>query len=298
MSDDQQKKQSPSSTPPMSASTPAPAPGNVRSTRDLFPSFGDWAPFTHLESLGSVLFSPLATQAIYKGETMGMALQLMQNRQLAGGRGGNNSGVTGKRGKHYDDDDDGVDGRRAHVPTGDELIASGEIPVSTAPLSLFQGFKATYPSYAKHGSLTRSGKGKHHKRRKNGMLTDGKGRDSLDSTEGGVSALMYARAFDFRRLELQGLKKARLPTSQKKLHPQSASKPAHFIDQRASLTIAHQLTINSPPSPPSSLAVNMENVSRMLGQLVHDRERLVKENEKLQTQKVRVPSISLFVMFV
>lgn len=34
----------------------------------------------------------------------------------------------------------------------------------------------------------------------------------------------------------------------------------------------------------------------MLGQLVHDRERLVKENEKLQTQKVCI-EVSLFFFF-
>lgn len=109
---------------------------------------------------------------------MGMALQLMQNRQLAGRGGVTKQGKGG--GGAYDSGDPGTALKHDYVPTGDELLASGDIPVSTAPLSLFQGFKATYPSYEKHGSLAKP-KGKHHKRRKNGMLTDGKGRDSLDS---------------------------------------------------------------------------------------------------------------------
>ncbi|RUS13240.1 hypothetical protein BC937DRAFT_95632 [Endogone sp. FLAS-F59071] len=163
----------PSSQPAMSSPTANPTPPPTRPTRDFLPSFPEWAPFSHLESLGSVLFSPLATQALYKGDTMGMALQLMQNRQLAG-RGG----VAKQQGKGGDSGNPAL--KHDYVPTGDELLASGDIPVSTAPLSLFQGFKATYPSYEKHGSLAKP-KGKHHKRRKNGMLTDGKGRDSLDS---------------------------------------------------------------------------------------------------------------------
>lgn len=121
--------------------------GLARSARDLIPSFDSWAPFSQVESLSTVLFTPLSTPQIYKRETMEKALQLMQQQHKR--TNDNNATDLAVRLKGS-----------PKLPSSKDLLAI-EIPDTQAPLSLFQGFHASYPAYSSHGVIS-----KHHIRRK------------------------------------------------------------------------------------------------------------------------------------
>jgi hypothetical protein len=121
--------------------------GFARSARDLIPAFDTWAPFSQVESLSTVLFTPLNPQHIYRRETMEKALQLMQQQHERT----NNNNATDLALRMRD---------LPKLTSSKELLAI-EIPDTQAPLSLFQGFHASYPAYSNHGVIH-----KHHVRRK------------------------------------------------------------------------------------------------------------------------------------
>ncbi|KAG2184490.1 hypothetical protein INT43_000399 [Umbelopsis isabellina] len=121
--------------------------GLARSARDLIPAFDTWAPFSQVESLSTVLFTPLNPQHIYKRETMEKALQLMQQQH--------------KRTNDNNATDLALKIRELPKLTSSNELLAIEIPDTQAPLSLFQGFHASYPAYSNHGVIH-----KHHVRRK------------------------------------------------------------------------------------------------------------------------------------
>ncbi|KAL1917150.1 uncharacterized protein VTP21DRAFT_4806 [Calcarisporiella thermophila] len=133
--------------------------------RDFTPTFESWSSFPSLESLTTVITSPLTTQAVVRGDTMGifseLAPHLMQQDRMANMSKLRGSSIVPNSNKKSITHNSGT------LLGADELLKD-EIPESDAPLSLFQGFKATYPNYVKH-----SARKARHKRRESGLITDG-----------------------------------------------------------------------------------------------------------------------------
>ena len=136
--------------------------GVAQAARDFLTptTFPDWtAPLSHLESLTTVMFSPLAAHPVYQSESLAKALQLMQQqqRQRPSSSSSSSSGSSAELVLH---------GTLQHAwPSSSELLKA-EIPESNAPLSLFQGFAATYPSLANptpntHNKRSRNRRKKH-----------------------------------------------------------------------------------------------------------------------------------------
>ncbi|KAI9018688.1 hypothetical protein CLU79DRAFT_705454 [Phycomyces nitens] len=126
------------------------AVGMAQSAREwLSPTIPDWrAPLSQLESLTTVMFNPLAAHPVYRSETMAKAMQLMQQQQQQSQRPNSSSISSGSSGKQI-------------AWPSSAVLLQAEIPESSAPLSLFQGFSAAYPSFT-HGTA----KKQRHKRKK------------------------------------------------------------------------------------------------------------------------------------
>ncbi|KAI9499357.1 WD40-repeat-containing domain protein [Zychaea mexicana] len=136
--------------------------GVAQAARDFLTpsSFPDWtAPLTHLESLTTVMFSPLAAHPVYQSESLARALQLMQQQQ----RQRTSSSQSGSTVSS----ELVLQGARQAWPSSSELLKA-EIPESNAPLSLFQGFAATYPSLANSNPAPTSHKRSRNRRKKHG----------------------------------------------------------------------------------------------------------------------------------
>ncbi|KAI8148223.1 WD40-repeat-containing domain protein [Fennellomyces sp. T-0311] len=141
--------------------------GVAQAARDLLPtSFPDWtAPLSHLESLTTVMFSPLAAHPVYQSESLAKALQLMQQQQRQ-------RTSTQSSGSELV-----LHGKSQAWPSSSELLKA-EIPESSAPLSLFQGFAATYPELATPTQPQNSTKRSRRKKKHHGS-TDGETGRSL-----------------------------------------------------------------------------------------------------------------------
>ncbi|KAH8556694.1 WD40-repeat-containing domain protein [Umbelopsis sp. PMI_123] len=169
--------------------------GLARSARDLIPAFDTWAPFSQVESLSTVLFTPLGSQHIYKPETMERALHLMQQQHKR--TNDNNTTDLALRLKES-----------PTLPSSKELLAI-EIPDTQAPLSLFQGFHASYPTYSSHGMIS-----KHHVRRKKHVASDkrsgsvsdkGKGNSSLPRLQSQLVADKQKKQREYDKLQMNKL---------------------------------------------------------------------------------------------
>lgn len=144
--------------------------GLARSARDLIPAFDTWAPFSQVESLSTVLFTPLNPQHIYKRETMEKALQLMQQQH--------------KRTNDNNATDLALRIRELPKLTSSNELLAIEIPDTQASLSLFQGFHASYPAYSNHGVIH-----KHHVRRKKHGAHDKRRGSVSDKGKGKLTSL-------------------------------------------------------------------------------------------------------------
>lgn len=136
------------------------AVGFANAARDWFhpPSFPDWfSSLSQIESLTTVMFSPLRGHPAYRSESLARALQLMQQQQHQRQRSTQTSSGS----------DVVLHSGRPALPSSSELLKA-EIPESQAPLSLFQGFAAAYPSLATPGSPSSSPKKSRHRRKKHG----------------------------------------------------------------------------------------------------------------------------------
>lgn len=110
----------------------------VTSARDLIPNVS----LPQVDALSTVMFSPLAAHPVYRSEKMMKAMQMMQQQQQAS----SSSGTTTAIAPHSDLI---LHGRTYAWPSSAALLEE-EIPESnTPPVTLFQGFAATYPSLAK-----------------------------------------------------------------------------------------------------------------------------------------------------
>ncbi|KAG0184039.1 hypothetical protein DFQ28_000250 [Apophysomyces sp. BC1034] len=164
------------------------AVGMAQSARDwLAPSFPDWrAPLSHLDSLTTVMFSPLAAHPVYRSESMAKALQLMQQQQMQ--RSSTAPSVNSELVLH---------GSQHTWPSSTALLKA-DIPESHAPLSLFQGFVATYPSFS-HTTPSK----KSRNRRKRQPQTD---KPKTEETSRSLTHFMSEREKRMRdvdRLEMQ-----------------------------------------------------------------------------------------------
>ncbi|CAB4409880.1 unnamed protein product [Rhizophagus irregularis] len=172
------------------------APGSLSSNtnRDSkrFSSLGDsrlndFLPSLHLESIAntvtgtmsttvsttaSMLFSPLTTRAV-KGDTAyilsELAPQLMDQRRIQ--QLVNNNGNT----RHTKEGSNKLISLEdistsTTTPKPDDILFNSEIPESKAPLSLFQGYKATFQEVESPNNSKK--KSKFHKRKVRGLLTE------------------------------------------------------------------------------------------------------------------------------
>lgn len=136
------------------------AVGIANAARDWLhpPSFPDWfSSLSQIESLTTVMFSPLGGHPAYRSESLARALQLMQQQQQQRQRSAQTSSGS----------DVVLHSGRLALPPSSELLKA-EIPESQAPLSLFQGFAAAYPSLTSPGSPSTSPKRSRHRRKKHG----------------------------------------------------------------------------------------------------------------------------------
>ncbi|CEI96267.1 hypothetical protein RMCBS344292_10433 [Rhizopus microsporus] len=111
----------------------------VNSARDLIPNVS----LPQVDALSTVMFSPLAAHPVYRSEKMMKAMQMMQQQQQ---RASSSSGTTTAIAPRSDLI---LHGRTYAWPSSAALLEE-EIPeLNTPPVTLFQGFAATYPSLAK-----------------------------------------------------------------------------------------------------------------------------------------------------
>lgn len=143
------------------------AMGVAHAATSWFTPPSDWtAPLSHLESLTTVMLNPLAAHPVYQSESLAKALQLMQQQQ----RQRSSSSSSSSNGNELV-----LHGTTSSAwPSSTELLKA-EIPESHAPLSLFQGFAATYPSLAGASSISSSPSNKRsrHKRKKQASHASG-----------------------------------------------------------------------------------------------------------------------------
>lgn len=103
-----------------------------------------------LDALSTVMFSPLAAHPVYRSESMMRAMQIMQQQQ----RGSTTSTAIARPRS-----DLVLHGTSYAWPSSVALLEE-DIPESNEPVSLFQGFAATYPSLAKPKKRSRQRKRK------------------------------------------------------------------------------------------------------------------------------------------
>lgn len=111
---------------------------------------------TQLESLSTVMFSPIAAHPVYRSEAMVKAIQLMQQQQQRSAPN-SNALITPPR-------DLVLQGKSYAWPSSSVLLQA-DIPESNHPVSLFQGFASTYPSLAKSSSVKTSKRSRQRKKK-------------------------------------------------------------------------------------------------------------------------------------
>jgi division protein 1 len=134
------------------------AAGLASAARDWLQPNWPAAPMAHLDSLTTVMFSPLAAHPVYRSESMVKAIQLAQQQQRHSASPtspSNNSGRSTELVLHN------TTGSSYPWPASSVLLKA-DIPEATSSLSLFQGFATTYPSLASRSSTKKS---KHRKKK-------------------------------------------------------------------------------------------------------------------------------------
>ena len=114
----------------------------VHSARAWLTPSTEWtSSLTQLESLSTVMFSPLAAHPVYRSESMVKALQLMQQQQQRQQTPNSSTALAAPR-------DLVLHGKMYAWPSSAVLLQA-DIPETNNPVSLFQGFASAYPSLAK-----------------------------------------------------------------------------------------------------------------------------------------------------
>ncbi|KAG1137257.1 hypothetical protein G6F37_007470 [Rhizopus arrhizus] len=148
-----------------------------------------------LDALSTVMFSPLAAHPVYRSESMMRAMQIMQQQQ----RGGSTSTAIARPRS-----DLVLHGTSYAWPSSVALLEE-EIPESNEPVSLFQGFAATYPSLAKPKKRSRQ--------RKRKMVSDSSSvysqeRKEERETPKTVKGIVAQRERKVRELDRVGMQKS------------------------------------------------------------------------------------------
>ncbi|KAL9537819.1 hypothetical protein MBANPS3_011431 [Mucor bainieri] len=130
----------------------------VHSARAWLTPSSEWtSSLTQLESLSTVMFSPLAAHPVYRSESMVKALQLMQQQQQRQHTPNASNALAAPR-------DLVLHGKMYAWPSSAVLLQA-DIPETNNPVSLFQGFASAYPSLASSSS-SRSPKRNRAKKKK------------------------------------------------------------------------------------------------------------------------------------
>ncbi|KAI8994587.1 hypothetical protein BDB01DRAFT_198710 [Pilobolus umbonatus] len=136
----------------------------VESARDWLKPTTDWANISQLESLSTVMFSPLAAHPVYRSEAMVKALQLMQQQQqrptTSLSTPSNNIIATRQ--------DYVLQGNTYAWPSS-KVLLQADIPETSSPVSLYQGFSSAYPSFTR----TKSKKQKQKKKKMGAVSVSG-----------------------------------------------------------------------------------------------------------------------------
>ncbi|KAI8095729.1 WD40-repeat-containing domain protein [Thamnidium elegans] len=114
----------------------------VHSAREWLTPSSEWASLPHLDSLSTVMFSPLAAHPVYRSESMVKALQLMQQQQQRQNTANSSTIISTPRADLV------LHGKTYAWPSSNVLLQA-DIPESSSPVSLFQGFASAYPSLTK-----------------------------------------------------------------------------------------------------------------------------------------------------
>lgn len=114
----------------------------VHSAREWLTPSSEWTTFPHLDSLSTVMFSPLAAHPVYRSESMVKALQLMQQQQTRQNTTNPSSSMISTSRT-----DLVLHGKMYAWPSSTVLLQA-DIP-EPSTVSLFQGFASAYPSLAK-----------------------------------------------------------------------------------------------------------------------------------------------------
>lgn len=145
----------------------------MNTAREWLTPSSEWSSFTQLESLSTVMFSPLAAHPVYRSESMVKALKLMQQQKQRHGSSSTNSPISSSNSELV------LHGKMYAWPSSAVLLQA-DIPESSSPVSLFQGFAAAYPSLAKPSSARSSPKRSRQRKKKAGSpnSTPTNGKDS------------------------------------------------------------------------------------------------------------------------
>lgn len=145
----------------------------VHSAREWLTPSSEWASFPHLDSLSTVMFSPLAAHPVYRSESMVKALQLMQQQQARQNTSANPSSSMISTSRT----DLVLHGKMYAWPSSTVLLQA-DIPEASS-VSLFQGFASAYPSLAKSPRSSR--KIRQRKKKSNNPNRKGKILFKIDS---------------------------------------------------------------------------------------------------------------------
>ncbi|KAI8072794.1 quinon protein alcohol dehydrogenase-like superfamily [Gongronella butleri] len=160
---------------------PGPSPNAIMtSARDTALGFAssarewlqpDWtAPIAHLESLSTVMFSPMAAHPVYRSDSMVKAIQLAQQQQRHRSNGADASSPKSSPNArdlvlHW--------GETQPWPSSATLLEV-EIPEAAPGLSLFQGFATTYPSLTNTKANTSPKRSRNRRKKQNVPLSAAK----------------------------------------------------------------------------------------------------------------------------
>ncbi|KAF1798325.1 WD40-repeat-containing domain protein [Mucor lusitanicus] len=139
----------------------------VHSARAWLTPSTEWtSSLTQLESLSTVMFSPLAAHPVYRSESMVKALQLMQQQQQRQQTPNSTNALAAPR-------DLVLHGKMYAWPSSAVLLQA-DIPETNNPVSLFQGFASAYPSLAKASRSPKRNRAKKKKQQQQQQPTDAK----------------------------------------------------------------------------------------------------------------------------
>ncbi|KAI8330951.1 WD40-repeat-containing domain protein [Choanephora cucurbitarum] len=171
----------------------------VHSARTWLTPSGQWVPsFNQLESLTTVMFSPLAAHPVYRSESMVKAIQLMQQQQQRQAAAGSSNALILPRRDLI------LHGNTYAWPSSTALLEA-DIPETDNPVSLFQGFATAYPSLAKS---SRSPRRNRHKKKRQSSTAASVTADSSKDTPKSLTQIISEREKRVRECDKISMQKS------------------------------------------------------------------------------------------